>query len=79
MHCKNQRPQNHKITSQDLSGDFFFYPAEKVADLETALAGVALDQAQAAIEAFYHAEQIESPGVTPRDLAVAVGAAEREG
>ena len=52
-----------------LSGDFFFYPAEKLEALEGALTGVALNKVEQAIASFYAAEGIESPGVTPADLA----------
>ncbi|MFB0536422.1 MAG: lipoate protein ligase C-terminal domain-containing protein [Anaerolineae bacterium] len=57
------------IVSTSISGDFFFYPAEKLAALEEALAGVKLDEVESAIVGFYQAEGIESPGVTPADFA----------
>jgi lipoate-protein ligase A len=62
-----------QIVAVGLSGDFFFYPADKLADLEQMLAGVELREAQSAIESFYRANYIESPGVTPHDLAAALG------
>jgi len=62
-----------QIVAVGLSGDFFFYPAEKLADLEQMLAGVELREAQSAIESFYRANRIESPGVTPHDLVAALG------
>ncbi len=62
-----------RIAAVNLSGDFFFYPAAKLADLEDRLAGVALDEAQGAIEDFYRRHGVESPGVTPHDLALALG------
>jgi hypothetical protein len=52
-----------------ISGDFFFYPAEKLATLEEALTRVKLDKVESTIFGFYQAEGIESPGVTPADLA----------
>jgi lipoate-protein ligase A len=58
-----------RIVSTSLSGDFFFYPAEKLAALEEALAGVKLDEVESTIVGFYQAEGIESPGVTPADFA----------
>lgn len=67
--------QHGRLVAVGLSGDFFFYPAEKLADLEQALVGVEPGEAQAAIEAFYRTNGIESPGVTPHDLATALGAA----
>jgi lipoate-protein ligase A len=61
--------KNGQLTWVSLSGDFFFYPAEKLEVLEAAMAGVALKEVEQAIAAFYMAEGIESPGVTPADLA----------
>lgn len=57
-----------RITWVSLSGDFFFYPAERLEALEVALAGVTLEDVEQTIAAFYTAEGIESPGVTPTDL-----------
>jgi lipoate-protein ligase A len=65
-----------RIVSAGFSGDFFFYPADSLAVLEEALAGVRLGQVRAVIEETYRLEGIESPGVTPNDLAVALGAEE---
>jgi lipoate-protein ligase A len=67
--------QQGRIVAVGLSGDFFFYPAEKLADLEQALAGSELAEAKGTIEAYYQAQGIESPGVTPHDLAMALGTA----
>jgi len=61
--------KNGQLTWVSLSGDFFFYPAEKLEVLEAAMAGVALKEVEQTIAAFYMAEGIESPGVTPADLA----------
>ncbi len=58
-----------QIVSASISGDFFFYPAERLADLETALVGVPLNRVEEAIAHFYRAHNIESPGVTPADFA----------
>ncbi|NIO70645.1 MAG: lipoate--protein ligase family protein, partial [Anaerolineae bacterium] len=58
-----------RIVSTSISGDFFFYPEEKLAALEEALAGVKLDEVESTIVGFYQAEGIESPGVTPADFA----------
>jgi lipoate-protein ligase A len=52
-----------------LSGDFYLYPAERLADLEIALAGVQLEDVEQAIAQFYEEYDIESPGVTPADFA----------
>lgn len=61
--------KNGQLTWVSLSGDFFFYPAEKLEVLEAAMAGVALKEVEQTTAAFYMAEGIESPGVTPADLA----------
>jgi lipoate-protein ligase A len=60
------------IVSTSISGDFFFYPAEKLAALEEALGGIKLDEVESAIVDFYQAEGIESPGLTPADFARAI-------
>jgi lipoate-protein ligase A len=57
------------ITDVSLSGDFFFYPAEKLQLLEASLKGVSMDEAEARIADFYEAEAIEAPGLPPADLA----------
>ena len=62
------------VAHAELSGDFFFYPAERLPDLEAALVGVRLDEAEEAIAGFYVEHEIESPGVIPADFAKALGA-----
>ena len=57
------------IAHVELSGDFYFYPAEQLADLEAALAGVQLENVEQTIAKFYEEHNIESPGVTPADFA----------
>lgn len=61
-----------RLTGVSFSGDFFFYPAEKLEALETTLNDVALEDVEQTIAAFYSAESIESPGVVPPDLAQAL-------
>ena len=53
----------------ELSGDFFFYPAERLADLEAALVGVPIGDVEQAVARFYAEHGVESPGVTPADFA----------
>ncbi len=65
--------QHGRIAGVSLTGDFFFYPAEKLADLERHLVGTQLGAVEGFVETFYRAHDIESPGVTPRDLALALG------
>jgi lipoate-protein ligase A len=59
-----------------LSGDFFFFPADKLADLEQHLVGARPADVQRLVEEFYRINGIESPGVTALDFAVALGVAE---
>ena len=61
-----------RIAEVSLSGDFFFYPADKLEVLEDVLAGVKLGAVEPTIAEFYHREGIESPGVTPADFARAL-------
>ncbi len=58
-----------RIAEVELSGDFFFYPADELVNLQQALVGVRIEDAEAAIERFYEAHAIQSPGVTPADFA----------
>jgi lipoate-protein ligase A len=64
--------ENDRIVSTSISGDFFFYPPERLAALEETLAGVKLNEVESTIVGFYQAEGIESPGVTPADFAKAI-------
>jgi lipoate-protein ligase A len=66
--------QHGQIVAVGLSGDFFFYPADQLADLEQYLIGATLPEVPGAIVEFYRTRDIDSPGVTPLDLAAALGA-----
>ena len=57
------------ISSIVLSGDFFFFPAEKLSDLEKELVGKKAEEVQQTIAHFYLEQGIESPGVEPSDFA----------
>ena len=61
-----------RLKAIELSGDFFFYPRESVADLETQLIGQPLEQAPGIIKSFYENNDLESPGITPEDLIIAI-------
>ncbi len=63
--------QGGKLNDVHISGDFFFFPAASLMDLEQALEGVAAETEPitAAVEAFYQERAIESPGVVPADFA----------
>jgi lipoate-protein ligase A len=65
--------QEGAIAAVSISGDFYFFPEEKLAELETALVGVPIVEAERAITEFYTKSDIESPGVTPADFARVVG------
>ena len=79
--CSNlsQPPPNTLVMAGDrladvsLSGDFFFYPAEKLAELEEALVGARLGEVEQAVEDFYRRWEIESPGVSPGDFTKVLG------
>ncbi len=57
------------IAHVEFSGDFFFFPAEQLRNLETALTGVRVEDAEQTIARFYAEHSVESPGVTPADFA----------
>ncbi|HIC93882.1 MAG TPA: lipoate--protein ligase family protein [Anaerolineae bacterium] len=61
-----------RLADVSLSGDFFFYPAEKLAELEETLVGIKLGDVERVIEDFYRRQEIESPGVSPGDFAKAL-------
>jgi lipoate-protein ligase A len=67
--------QDGVITGVSISGDFFFFPEEKLAALEVALVGVSETDVEAAITSFYAEHSVESPGVTPADFAQVLGSA----
>jgi lipoate-protein ligase A len=60
--------QEGVISAVSLSGDFFFYPAQRLADLAAALAGVQVSEVEAAVARFYAQHDVNSPGVTPADF-----------
>jgi lipoate-protein ligase A len=66
--------QQGQIVAVGLSGDFFFYPADKLAELERYLVGAQPAEVEGACQEFYRINDIDSPGVTPFDLAIALGA-----
>jgi lipoate-protein ligase A len=60
------------ISSLVLSGDFFFYPADKLSELSEALVGKEAAEVEETIVEFYEEQSIESPGVEPADFAKVV-------
>jgi len=67
--------QHGQIVAVGLSGDFFVYPSETLAELEQRLVGMTMEQVPATLKEYYRANRIESPGITAQDLAQALGAA----
>ena len=65
--------RDERLASVMFSGDFFFYPPEKLAALESSLVGVRTDEVREAVARFYAAEGVESPGVSPDDFAALIG------
>ncbi len=65
--------QDGVLAAVSLSGDFFFFPEENLADLEAALVGVRAEEVKPAVACFYEEHSIESPGVTPADFVRVVG------
>jgi lipoate-protein ligase A len=65
--------QEGAIAAVSISGDFFFFPEEKLIEMETALVGVSVGETERAIAAFYAEHDVESPGVTPADFARVIG------
>jgi len=57
------------IVQVEFSGDFFFFPAERLAEMEAALVNAPLAEAEQVIARFYAEHDVESPGVTPADFA----------
>jgi lipoate-protein ligase A len=62
--------QDGVLAAVSLSGDFFIYPAQRLAELEAALVGVHVDQVEHAVARFYAEHSVESPGVEPSDFAL---------
>lgn len=62
--------QDGKLSDVHISGDFFFFPATSLLDLENALENTQADSESIteAVEKFYKLEAIESPGVVPADF-----------
>ncbi len=63
--------EDGRLRDVHLSGDFFFYPAEDLPELEQALDGVLADieSVTRSVAEFYERRSVESPGVLPGDFA----------
>ena len=53
--------------------DFFFFPAERLEDLEASLVGAPVGEVEQTVARFYAEHKVESPGVTPADFAQVFG------
>jgi len=62
--------QDGKLKDVHISGDFFFFPASSLLDLEIALENIPSDPIAITevVEKFYEQQAIESPGVLPADF-----------
>jgi lipoate-protein ligase A len=63
-----------RLVDVSLSGDFFCYPQDTIEQLEAALQGTLLQDAEKNLSAFYAQHPIETPGVTVADWMKALGA-----
>lgn len=63
--------QEGHLSDVHISGDFFFFPADHLVDLEKALQDVSFDSLAISqtVEKFYQQFGVESPGVIPADIA----------
>ena len=63
--------QEGRLQDVHISGDFFFYPADRLVNLEHALQGVSFEPEAITqtIVAFYQKHNVQSPGVVPADFA----------
>ncbi len=68
--------QDGHLSDVHISGDFFFFPANHLMDLEKTLSGVSVDPMAItqAVETFYQKFGVESPGVVPADFASVITA-----
>jgi pimeloyl-ACP methyl ester carboxylesterase len=57
-----------RIREALITGDFFVSPTRALFDLEAALRGVAVDEAGAAVEAFFAGRECELPGLSALDF-----------
>ncbi len=61
-----------KLKDVHFSGDFFFFPADNLVDLEQALEGhpAETDAIAQTVATYYQKHHIESPGVVPADFSI---------
>lgn len=68
--------QGNTLEQVHVSGDFFFYPAEALPELEKALQGTPLNSEAvlSRVENFYTVNRVESPGLTPQEFSDIIAA-----
>ena len=66
--------EDGKIDKITIEGDFFFYPEDKLWDLEKALIGCEVEEEKLTerIAEFYRRMNVSSPGVKPEDFTKAI-------
>lgn len=64
--------KDEKWSYVSLSGDFFCYPPDAIADLETALEETPCAQAKEVLSGFYAQHKVETPGITIDDWVTAL-------
>ena len=67
------------ILSIQISGDFFIYPEESIEELENILVGKIPSDAKKAIDEYFIANDVKSPGTAPSDFKVALSKAIESG
>ncbi len=78
---KLEGPTLNRLQRVLITGDFFVTPPRVVFDLEAALAGIALDEVESAVEQFFAETEIEMLSVTGDDFVASINdaIAKREG
>jgi lipoate-protein ligase A len=66
--------QEGRMVDVALSGDFFCYPQEAIEQLEVALRGSRVEDAETTLTAFYDQRPVETPGVAVADWLQVLGA-----
>jgi lipoate-protein ligase A len=68
------RVLENRISEIGFSGSFIFYPEEKLQELEKGLEGCELSETELVerISSFYLKESVQSPGISPLDLAYTI-------
>lgn len=67
--CVDVTLEGRAIKDIQISGDFFFYPEEKLPLLEDRLRHVQMFRVRDAVHVFFEHENVKTPGMTPDELA----------